>query len=157
MSLNPWALAILFALGGIVGGGTAWNIQEGRLDKLHSEFHTFVAKTQKLGEEAQKRAEEKDAQNQLAKETADNEYQTRFNALNADIERLRKSRTSSSIVPKASATTKRPDLACFDRAEFISAIQRLDDAVFKLVNQGDERALEIGIAKEWANSIKSKP
>jgi hypothetical protein len=153
MSLNPWAFLVLFFVGALIGFGGAWSIQRGRLDRLHAEFDTLVADTKSEGEKARIIAEQKDRENQNLKEVADNEYETRLSVLIADNERLRNENTRRGIVPKASTTSRRPDLACFDRTEFVSAVQRLDDAVFKLVNKGDERALEVNIAREWAKSL----
>jgi hypothetical protein len=119
----------------------------------NAELATFKAQVEAAGRSAQAAADEANARNIKLKEASDASYRTALVALGSDIERMRKSRASSSYVPAASPIAPSADLACFDRAELEQAIQRLDGGVSRLVEEGDSVRLRLSEAITWANRL----
>jgi len=104
--------------------------------------------------EQQKQANEKRAKDdKAAKEKADADTQRNLDQLHRTVARLRNERARASSVPPAPATTSRPDLACFDRAEFVGAMGNFEAGVEGLVTAGAESAIELEAAKAWAAAI----
>lgn len=54
-----------------------------------------------------------------------------------------------SAVPPAPEGTRRPDLACFDRAELDRAIGEFRSEVAELVGEGSACAVDLNAAKAW--------
>lgn len=148
--LNPGILLAALLAAFVAGGAAAWTVQGYRLDALQQKYDGFVSLTKVQGEAARKAAVKQAANDQLRKEKADHENQAVIAVLHADIERMRKSRAAGSFVPAAPAGARRPELACFDRAELESAIRELDIKVQGLVDEGSEAAVNLDSAKAWA-------
>ena len=76
--------------------------------------------------------------------------------LRADADRLRNARARTFDLPAAPAVAGSPacpeGLACFDRGELLGAIRRLDEGVHGIAAEGDEVALKLTLAREWAGS-----
>lgn len=163
---NPLTLLYLagaIALASAVAGGTAaWKIQGVRLETSRAEtaavrlrFDNFKAEVTAQGKVAKEKADAQAAKDRANKEKADVESKRLVTALRADIARLRHDRDSSrgSIVPAAPATSSRPDLACFARAEFEPALRavldRIRDRTRGLVDEGSEATVNLDTAKAW--------
>lgn len=56
---------------------------------------------------------------------------------------------SRSAVPAAPEGTKRPDLACFDRAQLDAALGEYRREVTELVGEGSACAVDLNAAKAW--------
>jgi hypothetical protein len=124
-----------------------------RLEAVKAEYAGFVAQVKALGDAQNAKAAAEDKANKERKEKADAENKK----LRSDLAglydaygRLREQRARSSELPSAPAGSRRPDLACFDRAELARAVGGLEEGVLRLTRQGDEARLDLDTAKEWA-------
>lgn len=139
------------AAGAVILGLTgAVYVQTLRLGNCKAEYAKFVGGVEALGKAAKKDADDKAAQDKLFKEQADAENARTTASLRATVKRLRDERTRSSSVPPAPATTSRPDLACFDRAELAGAVGSLEAGVEGLLAEGAEATVGLNTAREWA-------
>lgn len=138
----------------ILGLGLALKVQTARLDSCKAEYAAFVAQVKVLGEKAEREAKTKEATDLKAKEKsdADNAKLRTDNAALA--RRLRDARAGSRFVPPAPASSRRPDAACFSRAELERTLQRLDDEISGIVEKGDNYRIDLDIAKQWIQEIK---
>ena len=117
----------------------------------------FINRLRAQAEEQEKEVQKKEREYKEAKEAADNEAKRKIDDLAHALERLRKQRTSAVKVPAAPASTSRPDLACFDRAELGAAfrvrgegLERYRAAVLDLAREGAESTIALDAAKGWA-------
>ncbi len=134
-----------------IGAAAAWTVQGWRLDKVRAEYAAFVAETRAAGEAAQKAVAMKEAADQQRKEQADRENSTTIAGLRADIKRLRHDNDAArSPVPPAAPGARRPDLACFDRAELESALRGFLAEARAIADQGSEAIVNLNTAKAWA-------
>jgi hypothetical protein len=83
-----------------------------------------------------------------AKERSDENYRRNISRLSADLKRLRDSRPS--IVPAAPAGAPRPELACFDRAELVTALRTYREGVIGLLGEGAAAVEGLDEARVWA-------
>jgi len=113
-------------------------------------YKAQLAEQKRIGDAAQQVANARILSEQQAKRKADDENKLTLTALRADNKRLRSDRARSNFVPPAGAEARRPNLACFDRAELESAIQLLDGRVSPIVDQGSEAVVNLNTAKTWA-------
>ena len=148
--INPYVVGGAVLLGLAIGGGGAWHVQGLRLDAVQAEYKGFVTQVDATGKAAEKEAARVIAAGKEAKQKADDENKVTIAQLNADIVRLRNSRSSRGYVPSTPTSSDRPDLACFDRGELEQAIRQLDDGVSGLLAEGDASALNLNTAKLWA-------
>lgn len=155
---SPWLYAGLFAVGVVIGAGGAWKVMSWRIDEIKKEYASFVAQTEALGKQAQAEAAAKETQYKQAQKEADIEYKNNLDHLRADNVKLLQARSRSGYVPAAPRSTRRPDLACFDRAEFTTAIRRLDAGVSDLIEKGSESIVRLQNSQAWYNGVlKTQP
>ena len=99
---------------------------------------------------AETAARQKESADRQSKEKADAENVATVARLNAGIAKLRNERDRRAPnVPAAPATSSRPDLACFDRAEYQRAYGDLVTEVRGFADEGTTRTLELDNAKRW--------
>jgi len=111
----------------------------------------FKADVEAVGKAAQERAEAIKATNEARKAASDESYAKALTVLGADLERLRRARSSTNYLPPAPADTKCPEgWACFDRAALESAIRQLDAGVSGIVAESTEVKLRLDTAIDWA-------
>jgi hypothetical protein len=140
-----------FVAGVASGAAPAWKYQGARLEAVQARYDSFVAQTKLIGEQAEKEAAARIAADKLNKEKSDAEY-TKLSAANADLaKRLHNARSHIGYLPPARAASSHPDRACLARAEFESAIRRLDDGVSGLIAEGDAARIGLDVAKEWVS------
>mgnify|MGYP001565117177 FL=1 len=125
---------------------------------LHCEYvkndrAQFIATLEAQAEEQKRKIKQQIKDDKLRKENADAENKRTTDALRVTIKRLRDQRAGASFVPPASSAAKRPDRATFDRAELERALQRLDDGVSGIVEEGDQARIDLDTAKRWSNSV----
>lgn len=132
----------------------AVKVQSSRLESCKAEYAAFVAETKRLGEAAKSAAdaEKKRLSDNLAK--TEKSYAKARSDLATANRQLRDASTSRSYVPAVPADTKRPDLACFDRAELAESIKRLVAGMADIASAGDEATLNLNSGKEWAQGLK---
>lgn len=143
------AIAAALAGAGAVGASKYYG---SRLKALQAEYDQFKGGVEALGRAAEKRKAEIELSNKLSKEKADRENKDAASRLLADVKRLRdeRDRARGSIVPSAPADSRSPDLACFARTELESAIGELVGQLRGISQEGDQTALSLKVAREWA-------
>ena len=150
----PRLLLICAICAALVGAGAvgASRYYAPRLKALQSDFDQFRGGVEAFGKAAQAAKVAKEAADKLAKEKADRDNKDATGKLAADNKRLRdeRDRARGSIVPSAPADSRSPDLACFSRPEFESAVGRLVGQLRGITSEGDQSALELRLAREWA-------
>ena len=127
---------------------------------VQAQYDLLVEKTRVLGEQQKKDTEEKDAAYKAVKERADEENARQHAADIATILRLRRAATnpSSSVLPAAPTGSSRPDLICFDRAEYQredgNALGILFAGARSLADEGTAATVDLNTAKNWAKALK---
>lgn len=150
------ALAYGAIAAGVVIAGlmVALKVQTSRLESTKAEYATFKDKVEFEGRAAQKAADERHARELKAKDEA-NANQKRLTAdLAATVKRLRAQHASSSLVSAAAPAAKRPDLACYDRAELTSALRVYEGEVESFLAEGGAATVDLNAAKAWAKSLQ---
>ena len=144
-----YVAATCFAFGIAVGAAPAWKYQAARLDTAKAEYKSFVDQTRLTGEQAQKEAIAKAAQDKLNKERYDAQRKKDI-AANADLaRRLRLANSGRSTVSQLSPTTGSVDLACFSRNELDSTIRQYQSDILGIVEKGSEATIDLNIGKAW--------
>lgn len=119
-------------------------------ESVKAEYVLVIAEAKRLGAEQEKKTQEIISRNIREKEKADSEN-SRLRKSNAALSRsLRESRSRGQFLPPAPSGAKRPERACIDRAEFERALQRLDERVSGLIEEGDKARIDLDTAKDWA-------
>lgn len=148
--VSPRLIALAAAALVIAGLGVAVKVQTSRLEACQENHAAFVADVRARGEEQERRAAEQAAADRKAKERSDAEAK-RLRADNDRLaDRLRDERARSGYVPAAPAGARRPDLACFDRAELERALGQLDAGVSRIAREGDAARIDLDVARRWA-------
>lgn len=141
-------ISAVFSAGAWVNGAR-WEAKYGALDKSFTVFQNSVTLQ---GQKSRTAAAERTLAEHKTKEKAD-ARNARMHANNrAVIERLRRERDSASGggVPPAPASSPRPDLACFDRAQYIDAYRRLVEGLRGLADESTAATVDLDTAKAWA-------
>jgi hypothetical protein len=148
LSLIPWAIAGIAALGGV---GYFLHCEESKRD------HANFISQQKAEADAQQRGNQQKAErDQRYKEQADEARKKDFDNFHAVIKRLRDDRARASSVPTAPANAPRPDLACFDRDEFARAVGNFEAGMESIAGKGAEATIEINSARGWALKLSTE-
>jgi hypothetical protein len=123
-----------------------------RLEAEKRAFAEFRGGVEALGRAASLKAKETDEANRKRKVSADDENRRSTSKLLADNKRLRddRDRARGNIVPSAPADSRNPDLACFSRPEFESAVGGLIGSLRGIAQEGDQSALDLRLSREWA-------
>lgn len=141
------ALAALLAFGGL--SAYAWYVKRDR-DAIRKEYDGFVDRTALLGVQAEEAAKKQEAKDLANKRKIDRENNDLRESYADAIKRLRESGAGSRGVPEAPASSSRPDLACYDRPEFVGAYGRLVTGVRGLADEGTASAIDLNSARRWA-------
>jgi hypothetical protein len=126
--------------------GAGLKIQTAR---LHSAQHE-LALVQAIGEQAQRAATAQAAADLRNKERSDDEAKRITAAHNAVVARLRDANARRSFVPAAPASSKRPELACFDRTELDGALRQFVANAIGLIGEGEQATIDLDVVKGWA-------
>ena len=118
---------------------------------------TFKAEVRAAGEAQAKAAKVEDARNKERWRLANEENARTKSALTIALNSLRHNRPSSSFVPGAAPGSKRPDLACYDRSEFVGALGGFIEGARGLADEGTAGAVDLNTARKWAQSPKEQP
>lgn len=154
-SIPPWAWKLIgiLALGAAVFfGGAHWQGRrdQARYEALKTEYAGFVATVKAQGEAAAKHSKEQEKADIQRKKDADDAHAKTVSNLKSTIDGLRKSRPSSGFVPAAPAGSSRPDLICFDRAEYIRTDGEFTTEARGLADEGSTATIDLNSAKSWA-------
>jgi len=144
---NPWAL-LAFALLACSFAVHGWITEK-------AAFDSFKGATAALGKEAEDRTAARIKFDKLNKEKADADDDAKVAALAATIGGLRKSHPSSSFVPAAPAGASRPELVCFDRAEYQRADGEFTAEARGLADEGTASTVDLDMAKNWAGRMST--
>lgn len=126
-----------------------------KYDKLLLVHTTFVAQTKAAGDAQNKQTDATIKANQILKEQSDADYKKQHTADINTILRLRHDADSrGSFVPPSTATSNRPDLACFDRASLERALGAFIGDIRGLSDEGTKATIDLNLAKKWAASVK---
>ena len=128
------------------------HVLRGSLARCEQEFAGFKAQVEANGKAAEAEAKRKNAENAAKKEKIDNENRKLRADNSALVKRLRDNRPAGGGVPAAPAGSSRPDLACYDRAEFVRADGELVKRLRGLADEGTESAIDLNSAREWARN-----
>jgi len=147
MGMNP--LQIIYGVVGLIivsaVGGYIWNCESQK-----EKFAVYKSNVELLGKKAQADADKQKADDKLRKEKADAENKRTADNLRLTIKRLRDANASRGIVPAAPAGSSRPDLAAFDRAEYLGATGKLVEGLRGLADEGTAATVDLDTAKTWA-------
>ena len=154
LGVKEFALGLL--AGSLIAGTGSWYVQGLRIDKLKSEHEIFIQKTKSVGEIVQSKSDTITVIQEKAKEVADVDYKETIKRLNADNKRLRNERSRTSYTPAATANSRSPDLACFDRTELEQAFRFLDAGISELTQEGDANALRLSVGMKWASDLQKR-
>jgi len=149
-------LAIAMISSILMGAAGSWYVQGLRIDKLKADHSLEIQKIKNMGEIVQAKSNQITVTQEKAKEVADVDYKEDFARLNAELKRLRNERSRTSYTPPAPANSSRPDLACFDRAEFDFALQHLIGGVPTLTEEGDQNTARLVSGMKWAHSLQDR-
>lgn len=147
-------LRSIFFLGILIGAIGAWWIQHLRIQILQSQYQHVVEQSKMETEIAKKQGENRLLYNQRQREASDAQYQRSIIELHNMVNSLQHKRASSSFVPSIPSTAAKPKLACFDRSELERTLQQFDGGIQGLIEEGDETALALNNARDWANSLR---
>lgn len=146
-----YGIPISWIISGIIALGAGGYIAHCQWAKNDREQIITTLRTQ--AQEQKQEIERQKERHRKAKEDADNDAKAQLDRLQRDLVRLRNDRTRTSSVPPATASARRPELACFDRAEFGRTVGNLEAGMEGLVAEGAEAAIGLNSAREWAKSL----
>lgn len=135
--------------------GAGWKINGDRWEvkytALNSKFEQFKGGVAALGHAAEARSAIQALNDLKSKERNDEEHTRVTAAMRADIKRVRHDADSArgSFVPSAPAGAARPDLACFDRGEFESALRDFVADIRGQADEGTAATVDLDLAKVW--------
>lgn len=166
MIFNPLMLYGALGVGVVVLGlGIAVKVQSARLESAKAEtvavqgqFDAFVAQAKVIGEQQEAKTKAEDLANRKRQEAANAENLKTRTALIIALDSLRKSTPDprSRSLPSAPAGSARPDLACFDRAEYQRedgvALEKLFAGARSLADEGTAATIDLNTARSWAVS-----
>lgn len=130
------------------------------LATMTQKFNGFVAQVKVAGNKQEAEAKAKMMADKLAKDTADAENAATVSRLNGTIGRLRADadRARGGLLPAAPAGSRRPDLACFDRAEYQRADGIATEKLYRgargLADEGTAATVALDTGKRWAQGVK---
>jgi hypothetical protein len=132
--------------------GLAWyaDSQHDRAIKAETQFKNYRDDVVAAGKRAEREADEQRDRDKKRQERANEANERNTAALNRELIRLRANNATQMLLPPAPAGSSRPDLACFDRAEFIGAARKRGDRVLEIVGAGAKATVDLDDAKTWA-------
>jgi len=153
--------------GALLASGVGLKVQTSRIAtakaetvKVQAQYDLFVEKARVLGEQQAEEAKRRDEANKVLMEQADEENKRQHAADIATILRLRRAAAnpSSGTLPSAPTGSSRPDLICFDRAEYQredgNALGILFAGARALADEGTAATIDLNSAKKWAKGLK---
>ena len=154
----PWTLLLdLRVLLGValIAVGIYAKVQSVRVQQIQAEYAQFRADVESEAAKAQVRNARREVEYLEKRGRADAENKRTTDLLRVTLKRMRDANASSSRLPEAPATSARPDLACFDRAEYQredgAAFERLQAGARSLADEGTASTVDLDSAKKWAS------
>ena len=146
-----FGLPISWIVSGVIALGAGGYILH--CEHVKNDREKFINTLRSQAEQQKQANENRAKSDKAAKEKADADAKRNLDQLHRTVARLRNERARASSVPAAPASTSRPELACFDRAELVGAMGNLEAGVEGLIAEGAEAAIGLDSAREWAHSI----
>jgi hypothetical protein len=115
-----------------------------------AKFAAFQAEVAAEGRASQKLADDRISREIARKVESDAKYKTADAARRSAADKLRDERARRNILPAPAADSASPGRACFDRAILSAALRDFDTGVARLLDEGDQVALRLKLAVEWA-------
>jgi len=137
----------------LLGMGAATWVQTKRLESCKTDYAEFKAKVKVAGEAADKANREREGRELKLKEKTDADHKATVARLNRDLKRVRDDNARRSLTPEAPTDSKRPDLACFERADFARALRDFETEVLGIVGEGTANTIDLDAAKRWAQAL----
>lgn len=153
----PWALLLdyrAWLVAAIAGLAIYAAVQRLEKEQAKAEFAKFRADVQSEAAKAKVKAAQREAADLEKKRKSDDENKRTHDSDAAIIAQLRRDNSSSSRLPEAPSGSKRPDLACFDRAEYQRADGATTEKLFAgargLADEGTAATIDLNTARAWA-------
>ena len=141
----------------VIGGLLVWGqVQTHRLASCKQEFATFVAQVQAIGDAQIAKNKAKVAEDKAIKSRIDNENSKLRNDNATLAKRMRESSASRSTVSYLPASTSRPTLACFDRAELDTAVERYQSDLLGIAEKGAAATVDLDAGKDYVKAQTGK-
>ncbi len=144
----------------VVEGGVIM-YERSRLETVHAQldlktqqFQAFQDNVALLGTQARKEKEQHEATDKLNKETTDATIKKLTSTTASLGLQLSASRASVSTLPSPSPTAPDSFRATVSRKGVNGAVQRLDESVQGLIEQGDKARVELDGVKQWGKGVK---
>lgn len=154
IALKIGAIGLILGATYISGCVRGSEMANDRIQRITEDYANFRINTEIVGKAAQRDADAIKATNEARKAASDESYSKALSVLGADLERLRRARSSTDYLPPAPADTKCPEgWACFNRAELQQAIRQLDEGVSGILAEGDSVRLRLDTAIRWAGGV----
>lgn len=146
----------------IVGLGIGLRIQTARLETSKAEtvatqgrFDAFVSHAKALGAAQAEKAKAEDAANKQRQEKANASLAKSRSDLAGVYDAYRRLRdqrenTGGRVVSAAPTFTASADRTCFDSKELVGSIRGLETGILRILQQGDQAIIDLGVAKAWA-------
>lgn len=146
--------------------GISLKVQSARLanakeahEQVKAEFAGFRLEVERIGKEAQAKAQAKEADDKAAKEKSDAKHKATVSELTAMYRGLRDQRagSGSNVLPEASRTSGVPvGVICFNRQALDSGLRNAMDESAKGFERGDRYRLDLACGAEWATRREVK-
>lgn len=149
LSLIPWAIAGILALGGV---GYFLHCEEAKKDQAN-----FLGQI-KAQAEAQERGNKKRADRERQqKEQSDEKIKQELSNERLHNARLRNAaRTGASLVPTTSSCAGSTDAAAFDRSQLDGALRNFTEGVSALIGEGSEAIIVLNEVKMWRLKLSTE-
>ena len=148
MDMRVWLGAALVAVGIYA---KVQNLEKQQAEATLAQFRADVDSEAAKSKVAAAKKEVADLERMAS---ADAENRRTTDMLRVTVKRLRDSAASSARLPEAPAASTRPDLACFDRAEYQRedgiATAKLLAGARSLADEGTAATVDLDTAKKWA-------
>lgn len=148
-------LRTIFLFGILVGGIGAWWVQHLRIQLLQMQYQHIVEQSKVETQIAKKQGENRLLYNQRQQEASDAQYQRNISQLHNVVNSMQHARTATRFLPAVPATASQPELACFDRSDLERTLHQFDGGIQGLIEEGDETAIALNNAREWAVAMRN--
>ena len=140
----------------LIATGVYAKIQTVRMEEAKAELAQFRADVESEAAKAKVANAKREVEDLEKKGRADAENRRTSDLLRVTLGKLRDANSSRSRLPEAPASSSRPDLACFDRAEYQRedgiATAKLFAGARSLADEGTASTVDLDTARAWSQS-----
>ena len=152
MTRFGYAIIVFASLCFFCGLWLGWHIQGLRIQSITTEYKNFVSSAKNEAAKAQFLADQRAKIDAIRKTSSDKNYEKTITILHSNIERMRLTRSSTDILPTATATSGGAETICFRRPQLERAIRQLDEGISDIVAKGDDGFAALDSVKKWAQA-----